>query len=354
MLVEPSFWAGRRVLVTGHTGFKGAWLTLWLRALGAEVTGLSRGVPTAPSLFELAGVERDATTVEADVRDAAAVAAAVAEHRPQVVFHLAAQPLVRRAFAEPAETFAVNALGTVHVLEAVRAAGGAEAVVVVTTDKVYDNREWEWGYREDDALGGHEPYASSKACAELVATTYRAAYGLPVASARAGNVIGGGDWGADRLVPDVMRAALAGEAVELRRPEAVRPWQHVLNPLAGYLILAAALAGSPEHATAFNFGPPEEDARPVGWLAERLGTLWGRPLGVVPQGGEHPPEARTLRLDSSRARQRLGWHPAWDLEEGLRATVEWYRAHAQQADLRALSLAQVEAYAAAAERMGQA
>ena len=352
-LVDPAFWRGRRVLVTGHTGFKGAWLTLWLRILEADVTGLSDGVPTSPSLFELAGAGRDVAPVQADVRDARAVREAVAAARPQVVLHLAAQPLVRRSYEAPLETWAVNVQGTANVLEAARAAGGVEAVVAVTSDKCYAPQASEWGHRETDPLGGEDPYSASKAAAELVAASFRDAYGLPVATARAGNVIGGGDWGADRLLPDVMRAALDGEPLHLRNPEAVRPWQHVLNPLAGYLLLAQAVASGEGFADAWNFGPALDEALPVRAVVERLATLWGTAggdLAVTDQSGGHPHENPVLRLDSARARLRLGWQPAWDLDEGLHAIADWYRALQRGADLREVTLAQITAYQAAAER----
>jgi CDP-glucose 4,6-dehydratase len=349
-VVDEAFWSGRRVLVTGHTGFKGAWLALWLSSLGAEVTGLADGVPTDPSLHALVHAP---SFDPVDVRDAKAVASAVASARPSVVFHLAAQPLVRRSYEAPAETFATNVQGTAHVLDAAREAG-AEAIVVVTSDKCYAPVASDWGHRETDPLGGHDPYSASKAAAELVAGAYRDSYGLPLATARAGNVIGGGDWGADRLLPDVMAAALGGSAVELRAPEAVRPWQHVLNPLAGYLLLAERLAaGDGEAAGAWNFGPDVEDAVPVRSLVERLGVLWGAAVPVAAQEGEHPHETATLRLDSTRARVRLGWRPEWDLAEGLRAIVDWYRAYERGADLRETTLAQIAAYQAAARRRAE-
>jgi CDP-glucose 4,6-dehydratase len=345
--VEEGFWAGREVLVTGHTGFKGAWLTMWLESLGASVTGLSDAVPTSPSLHALVRAPESAAV---DVRDAAAVQAAVAAARPSVVFHLAAQPLVRRSYAAPSETFAVNVQGTAHVLDAVRSLDGVEAVVVVTSDKCYAPHDGEWGHRESDPLGGRDPYSASKAAAELVCAAYRSSYSLPLATARAGNVIGGGDWGEDRLLPDVMRAAIDGEPVELRSPSAVRPWQHVLNPLAGYLVLAQALASDARFADGWNFGPSVDDALTVRALVERLGTLWGREIAIATQPGEHPAETATLRLDSTRARVRLGWRPLWDLDEGLHAIVEWYRAYEREADLREVTLAQIAAYQAAALR----
>ena len=350
VVVNPAFWSGRRVLVTGHTGFKGSWLALWLQRLGAEVVGVSRSVPTNPSLFQAAAVGDGMTSIEADVTDLERMAAAVAEHRPEVVLHLAAQPVVRAGFEDPVGTFATNVLGTAHVLEAVRRAGGVRAVVNVTTDKVYENREWEWPYREDEMLGGHDPYSASKACSEVVTSAYRRSFlagtGTRVATARAGNVIGGGDWARDRLVPDLLRGAVEGEAVRVRNPAAVRPWQHVLNPLAGYLMLAEALWDAPEHATAWNFGPDPQDARPVGWIADRLATLWGPELRWEGDPGPHPHEAGTLRLDSSRAHTRLGWTSRWGLETALESIVHFARVQQAGGDLRKVVLDQIAAYEA--------
>jgi CDP-glucose 4,6-dehydratase len=348
--VDPDFWRERRVFVTGHSGFKGAWLVLWLQAMGARVTGFSSGLPTEPSLYELARVADGMDNITGDVRDQDAVAAAVSSSEPEVVIHMAAQALVRRAFEEPRETYATNVMGTVNVLDAVRRhPTGVRAVVVVTTDKCYENREWEWGYREIEPMGGHDPYSSSKGCAELVTSAFCSSFfsgpgGPRVASARAGNVIGGGDWGADRLVPDIMRAALAGDAVRVRNPNSIRPWQHVLNPLSGYLLLAQALCESAEHATGWNFGPSDEDARPVGWMVKRMAELWPGELGWVLDEGPHPHEASYLKLDSSRARGRLGWRPPVALEEALQSIVDWYRALREQADMRAVTLAQIERF----------
>jgi CDP-glucose 4,6-dehydratase len=353
--VTANFWDGRRVLITGHTGFKGSWLALWLSALGADVTGLSHGVPTEPSLFELARLEDDVRTIAADVRDAGAVRRAVAGARPEVLLHLAAQPLVRRSFREPRETYEVNVMGTVNVLEAVRLAGGVRAVVNVTSDKCYENREWEWGYREDEPMGGHDPYSSSKGASELVTSAYRRSFfadpdGPRLASARAGNVIGGGDWGEDRLIPDVMRAAFADAEVEIRNPGATRPWQHVLNPLSGYLALAERLFEDPEAATAWNFGPPEGDARPVGWILDRLDAIWPGGLRWARDAADQPHEARYLKVDSSRARARLGWEPRWSLEQALESIVEWYGALRDGDDMRRMSIAQLEAFQSAMPR----
>ena len=346
--VDAGFWRGRRVLVTGHSGFKGSWLSLWLAHMGAEVTGVSVSVPTEPSLFELARVGELVESVEADVRDAAAVEEAMRRARPEVVLHLAAQPLVRASFRDPRTTYEVNVMGTVNVLEAVRRDGGVHAVVNVTSDKCYENREWEWAYREDEPMGGWDPYSSSKGASELVTSAYRRSFfadgGARIASARAGNVIGGGDWGEDRLIPDLMRAALAGETVEIRNPGATRPWQHVLNPLSGYLVLAQALWEDPEAATAWNFGPSQEDARPVGWIVERLAERWPGGLSWHHDEGEHPHEAHYLKVDSSRARARLGWAPRWDLGQALASIVEWYGALRDGEDLRAVTVAQLEAF----------
>jgi CDP-glucose 4,6-dehydratase len=349
MDVDPGFWGGRRVLVTGHTGFKGSWLSLWLAQMGAEVTGLSDAVPTDPSLFDLARVGELVETVFADVRDGDAVAAAVARAHPEVLLHLAAQPLVRASFEDPRGTYEVNVMGTVNVLDAVRRADGVRAVVNVTSDKCYENREWEWAYREDEPMGGHDPYSSSKGASELVTSAYRRSFfldpdGTRLASARAGNVIGGGDWGVDRLIPDLMRAALSGTEVEIRNPGATRPWQHVLNPLSGYLVLAQALWHEPAAATAWNFGPAQEDARPVAWIVDRLAELWPGELPWARDEGEHPHEASYLKVDSSRARSRLGWAPRWDLARALDSIVEWYGALCDGADMRDVSLRQLDAF----------
>lgn len=349
-LPDPAFWSGRRVLLTGHTGFKGAWLSLWLHTLGAEVHGLSSGVPTDPSLYALARVGDLVADHDVDVRDRAGVQAVVDGVGADVVLHLAAQPLVRRSFRDPVETYETNVMGTVHVCEAVRVtATPPRAVVVVSSDKCYENREWEWAYREDEPMGGHDPYSSSKGATELVAAAYRRSFfcspdGPRLATARAGNVIGGGDWGDERLIPDVMRGALAGAPVEIRRPEAVRPWQHVLSPLCGYLLLAEALHRDPAYAAAFNFGPADEDARPVEWILGELSRLWPDELDWQVDAGPHPHEATWLKVDSSRARARLAWAPRWDLRRTLRSIAEWYLAHRAGQDARTTTLRQIEEF----------
>ena len=351
MEINSDFWAQRRVLITGHTGFKGAWLSLWLQALGAEVTGLAPGPPTSPSLYELAAVGASMREHAVDVRDADAVRAALLRAAPEIVIHLAAQPLVRRSLRDPATTYAVNVMGTVNVLEAVRRAGEeVRAVVVVTSDKCYENRgESSRRFVEDDRLGGDDPYSSSKACAELVAAAYRRSFfcgqeNPRVATARAGNVIGGGGWGEDRLVADVVRAADAGEPVRVRNPQAVRPWQHVLNPLSGYLRLAEELWRGEAVARAWNFGPREADARTVSWIVERLGGLWGGEPKWELDDDANPAEAGHLALDSSAAARDLAWRAGWDLEEALQRVVEWYLAKRRNQDMRAVSVAQIEQF----------
>ena len=332
-MADPGSWRGRRVLITGHTGFKGAWLALWLADLGAEVMGLSGPPPSDPALYEQARVrEVCAREVVADVRDGAMVANALDEMRPEVVFHLAAQAIVRRSLADPTGTWETNVVGTANVLAALPA--DVAAVVVVTSDKCYRDIESGRAMTEDDALGGKDPYSASKAAQELVVAAHRSTFGGPLATARAGNVIGGGDWAADRLVPDVIRA---GDAeVVLRNPDAVRPWQHVLNPLSGYLLLGERLLAGDDVAEAWNFGPPAEDARTVREVVERLGARYR-----VEQDPDAGKESVLLRLDSAKARERLGWTPGWDLDAGLAATRDWY---AGDGDVRARTVEQIRAY----------
>lgn len=349
MKLRSGFWQGRRVLLTGHTGFKGGWLSLWLDRLGATTVGYSDGVPTKPSLYEAARVEETLVSVVGDVRDLGQLERTFEEHRPEVVFHLAAQPLVRRSYAEPVLTYETNLLGTVNVLEAVRRVDSVRSVVVVTTDKVYAHVESR-PYREDDPLGGSDPYSSSKTCAEHAAAAYRTSYfadGPAVATVRAGNVIGGGDWAEDRLVTDLVAAIAAKRPIELRHPQATRPWQHVLNPLEGYLLLAERLYDEPELARAWNFGPAGAESRTVEWLVGRFADLWGIELELGTASQPQPPEAPTLELDASLATKRLGWTERWGIEEGLAASVDWYRRHAAGEDARALTLGQIDAFASA-------
>jgi CDP-glucose 4,6-dehydratase len=348
LALNPEFWRGRRVLVTGHTGFKGSWLALWLDSLGAEVTGFSLDIPTQPSLMEAARVGESLRDVRGDVRELQAVRSVIDEGRPEIVLHLAAQALVRPSYATPVETYATNVMGTAHVLDAARTAKSVRAIVIITSDKCYENREWVWPYRENEPMGGRDPYASSKGCAELVTAAYRSSYGggegPAIGSARAGNVIGGGDWSQDRLVPDVMGAALEGQSVLIRNPDAVRPWQHVLNPLSGYLRLVEALWESHDYAEPWNFGPDERDNCPVGVLVERLAAEWGEGLRWEVEESDGPREATLLRLDSSKARTRLGWEPVWDLDQAVRGIASFYRRLAAGGDVRAVVLEQIEAF----------
>jgi CDP-glucose 4,6-dehydratase len=351
---DRSFWRGRRVLVTGHTGFKGSWLSLWLDALGADVTGYSLAPPTTPSLYEQAGIARTLRSITADVRDYERLVAAVGEVRPEVVIHMAAQSVVKRGYADPIETYAVNVMGTVHLLEAVRRLGTPCAVVNVTSDKCYAHRTTGPGYREGDPMGGDDPYSNSKGCAELVTTAWQHSYfpaatfgqhGVALGSARAGNAIGGGDWTPDQLIPDLVRAFAASRPCPIRRPEAIRPWQFVLEPLRGYLLLAEHLsADGASFASGWNFGPVETDARPVEWIADRLATGWGGPAAWVRDRAAHPPEASVLKLDAAKAAAQLGWRPALPLDDALDWIVEWYRAWNREDDVAALTREQLARY----------
>ena len=351
--IHPDFWRGKRVLLTGHTGFKGSWLSLWLQSMGATLRGLALPPPTEPALFDVARVAKGMQHRFADIRDFAAVQAQMNEFRPEIVIHMAAQPLVRLSYHQPVETYATNVMGTVHVLEAARHAGSVKAIVNITTDKCYENREWVWGYREDEPMGGHDPYSNSKGCAELVSSAYRRSFlrdaGIAVATARAGNVIGGGDWAQDRLVPDILRALQGNEAVLIRNPHATRPWQHVLEPLSGYLLLAEALH---EHGQTFaegwNFGPRDEDTKPVQHIVEKLCEGWGNGASWTLQPGDHPHEANLLKLDISKARQRLQWAPRWSLDTALTHITDWHQAWLSGQDMRAFCLQQINRYRAEA------
>jgi CDP-glucose 4,6-dehydratase len=354
MVMDPAFWKGRRVFMTGHTGFKGGWLSLWLQSLGAELTGYSLEAPTDPSLFVSANVAADMTSIIGDIRDGEALMRAVREARPEVVIHMAAQPLVRYSYAHPVETYSTNVMGTVHLLEAVRATDTVRAVVIITSDKCYENQEWIWGYRENEPMGGYDPYSNSKGCAELVVSAYRSSYfspaergrhGVAVASARAGNVIGGGDWAQDRLIPDILAAFEQGKIVTIRNPHAIRPWQHVLEPLRGYLTLAEHLCQSrSSYAEGWNFGPNDEDTKSVGWIVEKMAEIWGNGAKWQVDGGEQPHEASYLKLDISKARSRLDWQPALRLDEALSLTADWAKQRQTGADIRQLTLKQINNY----------
>ncbi|CAM5768800.1 CDP-glucose 4,6-dehydratase [Bosea minatitlanensis] len=353
-MLNRSFWQGRKVFLTGHTGFKGAWLSLWLEALGADVTGYALDPPSEPSLFVQARVGECIRSIRGDVRDLAHLQSAIAACDPDIVIHMAAQSVVRRSYDEPVETYATNLMGTVHLLEAVRRRGRPCVVVNVTSDKCYENREWVWGYRESDPMGGHDPYSSSKGCAELATKAYRDSYfapealsrhGVALASARAGNAIGGGDWTADQLIPDLIRAFLDRRPCRIRNPGAIRPWQFVLMPLHGYLLLCERLAeDGAGFASGWNFGPAEADARPVSWIADRLVASWGEGASWTQDGAAHPAEAQLLRLDTSRARALLGWRPVLQLDQSLLWIVEWYEAFQAGQDLQSLTRRQIERY----------
>jgi len=348
------FWKGRRVFLTGHTGFKGAWLTIWLNAMGADVTGYALKPPTTPSIFQLCRLDRRIRSVIGDVRDGAALKKAMRAARPEIVIHMAAQPLVRLSYKEPALTYQTNVLGTVNVLEAVRVCPSVKAVVNITSDKCYENREQNRAFREDDPMGGFDPYSSSKGCAELVAAAYRNSFfnpdnykthGIALASARAGNVIGGGDWAEDRLIPDIIRAGLRGEKVLIRSPHAIRPWQHVLEPLHGYLLLAEALyRHGPKYAGAWNFGPSATGAREVQWIVKRMFSAWPEAAGFAIDGGANPHEAHYLKLNSAKARRELGWRPRWNTGQAIDKIVEWTRAYAGKEDIYQLCLRQIAEY----------
>ncbi|WP_426074137.1 CDP-glucose 4,6-dehydratase [Janthinobacterium sp. DSP2-3-3] len=352
--MDAAFWQGKRVFLTGHTGFKGGWLSLWLQQLGAEVTGYALEAPTTPSLFEVAGVARGMLSIIGDVRDGEALKRAMAQARPEIVIHMAAQPLVRYSYVNPVETYATNVMGVVNLLEGVRATPGVRSVVNVTSDKCYENREWPWGYRENEAMGGYDPYSNSKGCAELVTAGYRSSFfnaekyaehGIALGSGRAGNVIGGGDWAMDRLIPDMLRAIRAGQPVMIRNPHSIRPWQHVLEPLSGYLTLAEKLyTEGPLHAEGWNFGPHDTDAKPVEWIIERMTQEWGAGASWSLDGQNHPHEATYLKLDCSKARGQLDWHPRWDIGQTISKIVEWHKAFDQGLDMRKLSQAQITTY----------
>ncbi len=353
-MLNRSFWKGRRVFLTGHTGFKGGWLSLWLNALGSKVTGYALAPPTEPSLFEQAEIAGLVHSVCGDIREFPRLKAAIAECRPEVVIHMAAQSVVRRGYEDPVETYSTNVMGTVNLLEALRQLKQSCAVVNVTSDKCYANREWIWGYRENEPMGGPDPYSSSKGCAELVTTAYQESFFAPVsldrhgvalASARAGNAIGGGDWTKDQLIPDLMRAFLAGQPCLIRNPSAIRPWQFVLEPLRGYLMLAERLIeDASRFASAWNFGPADTDAQPVSWIADELARSWGKDASWSQDGGTHPHEAHFLKLDASKSRAYLDWHPVLPLKPALNWIVEWYHTFQQAGDLQRLTQKQIEQY----------
>lgn len=353
-MIDRNFWQGKRVFITGHTGFKGSWLCLWLHELGATVTGYSLEPPTEPNLFDLCRVDKIAKTVIADVRDVKVLSREMNQASPDIVFHMAAQPLVRDSYKIPVETYAINVMGTVSLFEAVRNTTSVKAVINITTDKCYENKETTRGYCENDRLGGYDPYSNSKACSELVTAAYRSSYfnpedyashGVAIASARAGNVIGGGDWAADRIIPDCIRAFLRTEPLLIRNPNAVRPWQHVLEPLSGYLVLAQKLCqDGPRYSGAWNFGPSDSDAKSVEWLVTRLCAKWGTGASYRIDKGIHPHEANYLKLDCSKANSELGWHPQWDMDRAIESIVEWTKGYQENRDIKNICFKQIEDY----------
>lgn len=349
--MNPGFWKDKTVLVTGHTGFKGSWLSLWLQKSGAKVIGYSLRPPTVPSMFMVAGVADGMRSIEDDIRDLPRLREEFQRYSPEIVIHMAAQSLVRYSYENPVETYTTNVIGTVNVFEAVRATSSVRVVLNVTSDKCYENKEWPWGYRENEPMGGYDPYSSSKGCAELVTSAYRNSFftekdkPVVLASARAGNVIGGGDWAKDRLIPDAMQAFMKGIPVVIRRPAAIRPWQHVLEPLNGYLTLLEKMYDSgSEFGQGWNFGPESNDVKPVAWIVETLAGFWGEKSAWDLDCADQPHEARYLKLDCSKARSLLGWQPKMSLQEGLRQVVDWYKAYQSKRDMHEYSMNEIAAY----------
>ena len=349
--VNVDFWKGKRVFLTGHTGFKGSWLSLWLSSMGASVRGYALEPDTNPAMFYVARVASVVESELGDIRNLEALSKSMKEFNPDILIHMAAQPLVRLSYREPVETYATNVMGTIHVFEAARKCPSLKAIVNITTDKCYENREWEWGYRENEPMGGHDPYSNSKGCAELVTSAYRKSFfstpGTPaLASVRAGNVIGGGDWADDRLIPDILKAFENQQPVVIRNPHATRPWQHVLEPLSGYFMLAEKLYNSDDKSFAdgWNFGPIEDDAKPVQWIVERMVNHGGNGANWQLDGGEHPHEANYLKLDISKVKKHLGWYPSWGLNTALEKIIHWHKAWLEGENIKQVCLQQIQEY----------
>ncbi|MEJ2406132.1 MAG: CDP-glucose 4,6-dehydratase [Candidatus Thiodiazotropha sp.] len=348
-MIHAAFWNGKKVYLTGHTGFKGSWLSLWLSSMGANIKGYALPPDTSPNLFSEARVDDALDSEFGDIRDLEKMRNSMVGFDPDILIHMAAQPLVRLSYREPIETYEVNVIGTAKVLEAARSCPNLKSIICVTTDKCYENKEWAWGYREDEPMGGYDPYSSSKGCAELVTSAYRRSFmqgqGIGLASARAGNVIGGGDWAKDRLVPDILRAFEKGESVVVRNPKSTRPWQHVLEPLSGYLVLAEQLFMEPQsYAEGWNFGPHEDDAKPVDWILNRMVGLWGESASWELDEDTHPHEAGFLKLDISKAKSRMHWTPTWHLQHTLERIVDWHRAWQNKKDMQAECLKEINEY----------
>lgn len=350
-MLDANFWNGKKVFVTGHTGFKGSWLVLWLTSMGARVFGYSLPAPTDPNMFELCNLNRDIQSVTGDIRDFDHLLCTMKQIEPEIVFHLAAQPLVLKSYDNPMETYQVNVMGTVNVLECIRNVASVKAVVNVTTDKCYENQGWHWGYRENDTLGGYDPYSNSKACSELITSAYRNSFftlksKVALASVRAGNVIGGGDWAENRLIPDCIRALMERKKVFIRNPDAIRPWQHVLEPLSGYLILAQKLyEEGHRYAGAWNFGPDDKDAKTVEWIVSRMCTVWGDGAGFeVEKQEKKPHEAKYLKLDCSKAKAELNWNPRWTLTQTIEKIVSWIKAYEDGKEMKSYCLKQIREY----------
>ena len=349
--IDPVFWQGKRVFITGHTGFKGSWLSLWLQQLGAHVKGYSLPAPTNPSVFDLCDVQSGMESEIDDIRDLEQIKKSMASFAPEILIHMAAQPLVRHSYVDPVETYQTNVLGTVNVLEAARAVDDLKVIISITTDKCYQNNEWEWGYRENDPIGGDDPYSSSKGCAELVSAAYKKSFfdtadrPKRIATVRAGNVIGGGDWAEDRLIPDILNAFEKSEPIRLRNPHAIRPWQHVLEPLSGYLMLAEKLWDAEKnYLSAWNFGPHPDSMVQVGLIAESMASQWGSGAKIKTDDGHHPHEASILKLDISRALSYLGWAPKLSLQRALGLIIEWHKAYLDDRDMREITLQQIKAF----------
>lgn len=352
--MTPSFWRGRKVFLTGHTGFKGGWMSLWMQSLGTNLKGFSLEPPTSPSLFEIASISDGMNSDIGDVRDLARLTHSLQTFQPEIVFHMAAQPLVRYSYKNPVETYATNLMGTVHLLEAVRQTPSVKAVVIITTDKCYENREWAWGYRENEPMGGFDPYSNSKGCAELATAAYRSSFfnpenfshhGVAIATVRAGNVIGGGDWAGDRLIPDILMAIEKGSPVTIRNPNAIRPWQHVLEPISGYMQLAERMiSDGPTYSEAWNFGPNDNDARPVSWIVDRMVNIWGNGASWQIDNSEQPHEATYLKLDISKAKTKLQWQPRINLEQALEWIIDWHKAYLDGRSMQDVTKQQIMQY----------